>query len=267
MRLDDYLRSEVTEIENCQMRGTCPLGKICGTPQADGEGEAPLFPTIINVEKDERLWTDMRFEQRVFVLRKGAYVCMAHDELDRELPFSIYGAGIVVGLAEVYLPRKAAEYYHLKAIVPGSVCSLSTKAVRKHLEALSPAYQQEIINNVLTNQVASILAQVKMTSKQSYRDRVLFLLLRLYDLSRNERDAECLRITHGEIATLIGADRITATRALHKARDEGYVELGYATVTLTEKLLCRHDLLKDAHSVFYPVNDPATRAATGSHSR
>ena len=226
---------------------------MCGVTRTEGRKASPLFPTIIDVEKGERLWVDMRFEQRVFVLRSGAFVCMAHGESDQELPFSIYGKGIAVGLAEIYIPRKASEYYHLRAITPGRVCSLPMKSVRHHLELMPPSYQQEVLSNVMTSQVTAMLSQVKMTSRQSYVERALFLLLRLYCLSDDIKKTRTIKITHSEIATLIGSDRVTATRALHKARDDEYIELGYTTVKLTDKLLSRSDIIKDVSAEFYPV--------------
>ena len=255
MKLDDYLKGETAEIESCSVRSVCPLGAICGPSRQVGGGCSPLYPSILKVDRDERLWTDMRFEQRVFILRKGAFVCMAHDEGDNEIPLSLYGKGIAIGLAEVYLPREASAQYHLRTVIPGSVCSLPMKAVKQHLEMLPSLYQQTILNSVLTNQVASMLAQVKMTSKQSYCDRVLLLLLRLFDISDKCRETKDVRITHGEVASLIGSDRVTATRALHKARDEGYIELGYTSIKLNDKLLRREDFARDARAEFYPVGN------------
>lgn len=48
---------------------------------------------------------------------------MAHIDPDGEAPFTLYGAGIAVGVADLYVPRVSTNTYHLHALVPGRICS------------------------------------------------------------------------------------------------------------------------------------------------
>lgn len=254
MRLDEYLKSEATKVEYCTARHRCPIGKICGVTSHDGR--TPLFPTIIEVEKGDMLWTDLRFEPRVFVVRKGIFTCIAHGDCEIELPFSLLGKGIAIGMAELYIPREASSTYYLKALLPGEVCSLPAKPLQRAVEAQPYPYSQVVLSATLTNQVSCSLTQAKIVSRPALRDRIILLLLCLKRLAaQSGGEGDSFAITHEDVASLVASDRVSTTRVLHKIRDEGLIELGYKSIKLLPAIDKVHDLAQDAESVFYTVDD------------
>lgn len=254
MRLDDYLKGEAVEVEHCKVRKLCPFGEVCGMTRS--AGGTPLFPTMLDVEKGEMLWTDMRFEQRVFVIKSGVFICMAQETKEGELPYAIYGSGIAIGAMELYVPREISASYYLRALLPGRVCSLPLDAVKRSLDATGPERAQMVVNGALLNQSRAMFSQVKVVARQSLRDRIILQLLTIYDVaSRGGKEMRTLKITHEELAYLVGSDRVSVTRVLDTLRDEGYISLGYVSITINDSLLELEEVNEEARATFYTLGD------------
>lgn len=255
------LISERIVIEHCPARGKCPIGMLC-TLGSSQEDDHPLFPLQLEVGKGEMLWTDLRYEQRVFIVRDGVFACIAHvDPYEREVPVALFGQGIAAGTAELYTEKRFADDYHLKAIVDGSVCSLPAKPLRKKMEMFHPAFPQTVLACALTNQAAATYMQVKIMSMPLLHDRILSLLLRLTSLAKEEGAADgAFALTHEDIASLVASDRVSVTRMLHRLRDEGLVELGYKSVALKGSLRDTGVETFEPVGIFSNVNEVFRRA-------
>lgn len=235
MRMKDFLKGEAIAAENCAMRDFCPIGSLC---MVEHEKEsAPLFPTTIDVDQDDMLWTDLRSEQRVFIVRSGVLSLMAHVCEDWETPFALYGSGAAIGLAELYVPRTTSDTYHLKALVPGKVCSFLAKPLRRHIEALPTPLPYEILSKAFVNMSAAALNQSAIISKPLLHDRIALLLAVLRYLAELDgTHVEVLHITHDEIARHVMSDRGSVTRLLNKMEQDGIVELGYRSVRIHDSM-------------------------------
>lgn len=233
MRLKDFQRAEESIVAHCPVRDLCPVGAVCGR----GDSEGKIMPAVMEYDKGDLLWTDRRYERHVFVIREGVVSCKAHVDSDGEAPFTLYGAGIGVGIADLYVPRANASSYHLHAIVPGRICSLPSKALRRHLEALGEDWQQRILAASLYNQSTGALIQSMISSRPLLGQRLAMLLTGLQSLAaRGKTELETLNVTHDELSALVLSDRASVTRALHHMEEEGLVELGYRSVRITDKL-------------------------------
>lgn len=229
-------RHEEIAVSKCSSRDICPIGKVCGLLH-DGD-ERPLFPTLLEIEKGEMLWTDLRSEQRVFIIRSGLFVCMAHfGDDEREIPFSLIGRSQAIGMAELYVKVNISDAYHLKAITSGAICSVPANALRRKLERVGGSYPQTVLSYSLTNQTTASLILSKINTLPLIRDRILALLIQLRSMSDSESESEpSFSLTHDDISVLVAADRTSTTRTLHKLRDDGLVELGYKSITLKSSI-------------------------------
>ena len=235
MRVEEYFKGEETAVRHCPTRATCPMGTLCGTVLK--EGQAPLYPMMAQVEPGGLVWVDLRYEQRVLGIRDGVFACITDLTQENESPFSLCGAGNVTGLAELYIQREFTSTYYLRALTPATVCSFSAKALRHRLESLASASSHKILSCTLMNLVAAAYSQSRVMANMRLSDRICALLVRLKELL--ERDGGGVRpvsLTHGDIAALVASDRASVTRALHKVEQDGYIELGYRTLTLTDKV-------------------------------
>lgn len=233
MRLSEFQRAEESLVAHCPVRKLCPVGMVCGT----GDEPGKMLPAVVEYGKGDLLWTDHRYERHVFIVREGVLSCMAHVEPEGEAPFTLYGAGIGVGLADLYVPHEDASTYHLHAIVPGRICSLPSKPLRRYLEALGGDIQQKILAVSLYNQSTGALFQSMISSRPLLSQRIAMLLLCLQTLAaRGGARPDELHVTHDELASRVLSDRASVTRALHQMEELGLVRLGYRSVTITEKL-------------------------------
>lgn len=264
MKLDDYMKGMKVDVANCKVRGVCPLGKFCGSKV--GEKGAALIPSVLQIKKGDILWTDLHFDPRVLIIRKGIFACMVHADREKEeVPLSLYGAGIAVGVGELYAPATVpsrasggresvpmSSTYYLRALFDGEICSIPAGVVRQVLEATSPRVVHQILSCVLTNQFCSATAMMKVVSHQSLQDRLIALLLFFKEMAnRSGNDVWTFHVTHEELSHLVASDRVSTTRALHRIRDLGLIQIGYKSITLLPAIEEREDLVSDALTEFY----------------
>ncbi len=252
MRMREYLKGEAVAAENCAMRELCPIGSLC--MMEDEAGCSHLFPTAIVIGQGDMLWTDLRTEQRVFIVKTGVLSLMAHVSEDWETPFALYGSGAAIGLAELYVPRTTADTYHLKALVPGTACSFLAKPLRRHLEELPKSVPEKILSKAFVNMSAAALNQCAIISKPLLRDRIALLLAVLQNLAaRGGVYSDTLRITHSEIAQHVMSDRGSVTRQLKKMELDGAVELGYRSIRINNSMRPGAKEAADICSMPYPL--------------
>lgn len=252
MRMNDFLKGEAIAAQSCTMRNTCPVGALCMAESE--EGCVPLFPTVIDINQGDMLWTDLRSEQRVFIVRTGVLSLVAHVCEDWETPFALYGCGAAIGLAELYVPRTTADTYHLKTLVPGKVCSFLAKPLRRHMESLPKALPYEILSRSFVSMSAAALNQSAIVSKPLLRDRIALLLAVVQNLATHGGlHTDVLHITHDEIAQLVMSDRGSVTRLLKRMEQEGAVELGYRSIKVNESMKPGIEEAAEICSMPYPL--------------
>lgn len=252
MRLDEFLKAEATDILYCPSRGICPVGMVCGREAQPGK---VLFPAVVPFEAKNLLWTDHRYEQHVFVVRDGVLASMAHLHNEGEVPFALFGAGIGIGMADLYIPSGASNTYHMRGVVPGHICSLPSKALRRNLEELSAEIPPKVMAAELYNQAGASLVQSILSSRPLLVDRVSMLLIALVILAqRGKRPGSEVNLTHGEIAELVHADRAAVTRVLHQLEEDNLVERGYKAITVQPALFANYEEWVGTCQRFYTVD-------------
>ncbi len=235
MKYEDYIKSEESAVKHCARRDLCPLGALCGVE--DAEGNAPLMPHILDVAPGDLVWTDMRYEQRVFVIQSGLFECVTNLEMDDEKPFALFGGGYGFGFAELYVDRRVAQTYYFRALTPGRVCLFSGKVVRRRLEELDSAELGNILCCTLLNLSSASFCLTKILSEALLYDRIAQLLVYLHHLlvQGGEND-DTLCLGHAALAEILGGDRASTTRVLHKLESDGLIELGYRSIRLLEPI-------------------------------
>lgn len=272
MRIEECRKAEQSAVDHCPARMNCPFAPLCGTglPNAGGRGAADetdltaaagpscatggLFPTCVDLKPGDLVWVDFRYEQRACAIQSGILSCMANVDCDDEVPFALYGSGSTAGVSEMYIAREVSNEYYLRALTPARLCSFPAKAVRRALENAPAPFPQRFLSCALTNMSAAAFTQHKITLRTPLADRILMFLLYLRELAAREgRILPSVPLTHGDLATLIAAERTATTRALNRLAEEGYVRLGYREIGLEPRLLERTDLIAEAVTRFHRV--------------
>ncbi|MEE8716490.1 MAG: Crp/Fnr family transcriptional regulator [Coriobacteriales bacterium] len=194
-----------------------------------------LMPSFSRIVRGELLWNDLRYEQRVFVIRSGIFACIANLEHEIEVPFALMGPATTFGMAELFISRATLDTYYSRALTQSMVCSFPAKPVRKHLEALPNEQALSIVASACTNSSVASYAQTKLLAKPLVSDRLMNLLATICQLSeRGGQQRDVVHLTHDELASLVSSDRASVTRSLHRLADAGLVTLGYKCVGVTE---------------------------------
>lgn len=249
MNAQNSMQGEIQEIEQCPTREICPLGSLCGVSRK-GYGK-PLFPLVRSVDKGELVWTTLRFENQVIIVRKGVFVSVGTGEQEEAVPFALLGKGNAVGLAEAYTPSEVSDYYHIRNLIKGEICILPAKVVRRKLEEVPQAASHQLLCCSFISQSISSFTQTKIVSKKTLYEKILALLLYLQDMtSRQDIEHTTLEITHEEIAMLVVSDRASVTRVLHIMSDDGLLSIGYKSITLHNDALAQHREQHDSHICF-----------------
>lgn len=221
-----------------------------------------MLPMVSKVKKGEQLWTDSRFDKRIYIIQSGVFVSLGDGGQEGDIPFAVFGQGIATGMAELYAPEELCSTYHIRNMLPGEICAVSAKAVRRKLESVEGPYAQRVICCALINESTSAFMQAKIAAKRSIYDRILALLLYLHDLTgRNGTKQYTFALTHEEIAQLISADRVSTTRVLRRMGEEGVVDVGYKSVTLRHDVLSGNEKKYQVHTQFALLNDASVSSS------
>lgn len=235
MKFEEYIKSEESAVKHCARRPLCPLGAFCGVE--DAEGNVDLFPHILDVSAGDLVWTDARYQQRIYIIQSGLFECVTNLELEEEKPFALFGGGYGFGFAELYVDRKVAQTYYFRALTPGRVCSFAGKVVRRRLEELENSELGRILCCSLLNLSSASFCLTKILLESLLYDRVAQLLVYLhYLLVQGGENNDVLCLGHAAIAEILGIDRASTTRTLHKLENDGLIELGYRSIRLLEPI-------------------------------
>lgn len=167
----------------------------------------------------------------VYWVREGRVKVTRVSADRRELTFRHLIAGDMLG--EECLIERSKRYDYAEAVLPSILCLIRAddfrRVMREEAEVACAVAQRLCIRVTETEQV---LAD---TVFRSVRSRVASGLLRLY---RRECNAGrgTLRITHQEIASLVGSTRETTTAVLHGFREEGMLELANRRLTVLDAI-------------------------------
>ena len=232
MKLKDYLKVEASAVTGCPVRSLCPAGQLCATH--NDSGESALYPVVVEVRTGELIWIDLHFEQRCMFIRSGVFASISNLG-GAEMPSALFGAGQALGLSELYVSRDVASSYYLRALTDATICSTPAKAMRKRLESLPDPQALSIVSCALTNISAATYTRVRTLAQPLIHERLLFLFLTMDELlARERRPFDCIGLTHDELAPLVGSDRASVTRSLHRLEDEGIIKLGYRRIDLLD---------------------------------
>ena len=123
------------------------------------------------------------------------------------------------------------------ALVPTAVCLMWAEDLRRIVadEAeVALAFALQLGRRVID--LENVLAE---TVFKTVRSRVAGGLLRLYQRAPYSHDG-AIRLTHQEIASLVGSTRETTTTVLHKLREDGILSIANRRVTVLDPVALEH---------------------------
>lgn len=96
-----------------------------------------------------------------------------------------------------------------------------------------------LLSQLLCRRVIDVEHVLAETVFKTVRSRVASGLLRLYERS-SEKESGSIRVTHQEVASLIGSTRETTTAVLHGLKKEGIVSIANRRITVLDPVALEH---------------------------
>jgi len=166
---------------------------------------------------------------RVYWVHRGRVKIATVRSDRRELTYRYLLAGDMFG--EECLIKSAKRDAYAEAVEPSVLCLMSAADFRRIVRD-----EKEIslmVAKWLCRRVGDVEETLAECVFKSVRSRVASGLLRLHQRAPQKENGR-IRITHQEIASLVGSTRETTTAVLHRLQREGMVAIGNRHVTLLD---------------------------------
>jgi len=211
----------------CPIRENCYSSFAC-TAQYAQRGLAPAG--LEDYQKGDMIFYGQDAEQAVLNVRTGIAVVINYQANGEAVIIGLVGQGVMVGEMEAFFQIKYP--YVIKMLTPVTVC----KYYAVHLVQVvneNPLYLGQVIAAIENNDHA-LGRQLWVMNAQRVQERLrrqLAILANFQAFAREEVNP--LPLTHDDLALLINTDRSTVSRCLKRLEEEGFVKLGYQSVTVT----------------------------------
>ena len=167
----------------------------------------------------------------VYWVREGRVKVTRVSDDSRELAFRHVLPGDMLG--EECLGRQAKRLDYAEAMGPAILCLMRADDFQRlGREEVELAYR---VAECLSQRVRMAEQTLANTVFKTVRSRAASGLLRLYQQEREyDESAAVIRVTHQELANLIGSTRETTTAMLHGLEREEVVRLGNRSMTVLD---------------------------------
>lgn len=171
----------------------------------------------------------------VYWIREGRIKITRVSPDQRELTFRHLLPGDMLG--EECLSKQQRRNNYAEALEPTILCLMRAedfqRLVGEEVE-LARAVAERLSRRV--SEVEEVLAE---TVFNTVRGRVASGLLRLHR-GKSDKGGTALRVTHQELANLVGSTRETTTAVLHGLRKDGMIEMANRRVTVLDPAALEH---------------------------
>ncbi|MBN1315331.1 MAG: Crp/Fnr family transcriptional regulator [Anaerolineales bacterium] len=209
----------------------CPVREICYSsfacsPANIRRGLAPAG--LVHYKKGEMIFYGMDADQSVLIVQTGIAVAINYLENGDAMIIGIIGRGVMIGEMEAFFHIKYP--YVIKALTPVTIC----KHYGVHLVKLvkeNPDYLSQVVAAIENND-HSLGRQLWIMNAQRVQERVRRTLVILANFQMFDNQNTDLPVTHDDLALLVNTDRPTVSRCLKRLEKDGFVELGYQSMTV-----------------------------------
>lgn len=195
------------------------------------------------LDEGEILYTPQEASEKLFILKKGRVQVYEINSEGHEITLSVVEDGTIFG--EMTLTGQRLQGVYVRALMPSYVCSIK----RTDLEDMIRKNPE--VGLVLVKVLAEKLhdSEVRMSGLVSKEipARLATLILALVDsegLVSGDSHRISTRYTHDQLASMIGAGRVSVSRAFSELTKAGAVELRKRYVHITNM-----DALREASEV------------------
>src|ERR671911_1459585 len=185
-------------------------------------------------ERGEDLPEPQEGGEKLYVLKEGRVQLYVKLPNEGEITISVIEGGSIFG--EIAVAAQGSGKVRARALVPSLVCTLKTEILEQLIER-NPAVALAIVRMLSDRLRQSEVRFAELAYKQ-VPARLASLILSL-SASEGIVSREGIRIdtpyTHQQLATMIGSNRETVTRAMKELREKGAVEVAGRRIHLRDR--------------------------------
>lgn len=181
--------------------------------------------TLRKYPKNTLLFMEGDDHGQLFIIKSGLVCAHTDDEEGRQLVLNYMSAGEYFG--ELSLLDRKPRSASVSTIKDSQLLSISRDSFEDFLKEYPDVYQVLIVS--LVDRIRSLTGNVKGMALLDVYGRVAQTLERLCG---QENDAEKPRLTHQDIANMVGASREMVSRIMKELVLGGYIEVKAKKVSL-----------------------------------
>lgn len=172
----------------------------------------------------------------LFFLKKGQIRLYRTNEDEKQFTVDILVDGNIFGETSSF--SLTDDQIYAEAMVDTYLCILSKEKFETFIEK-NPKIALKLID-ILSSQLKEFYELSEKIALSDIKERVLFLLVQLSEKSgkrKNEWQSIEMKLTHSDIATMVGSTRETISALLCKLKREGIIKKGFRRLSINvEKL-------------------------------
>ncbi len=178
----------------------------------------------LRLEKGEILFGPEEISERLFIVKEGRIRLYKTDHEGNEITISLMDRGKLFG--EMALTAQQLRAVYAQATEPSLLISLRSNNV-KRLVRSNPEVGLRLIER-LSERVRLLENRLEDVSFKEMPGRLASVILQLLESEGVQTEEEGYRIptrySHEQLATMVGANRVSVTRAFGRLREAGIVE-------------------------------------------
>jgi len=189
------------------------------------ESIAPITVT----KKGTLITSPNKSQKRLYLIKRGKVRMYTMTNNGKELTIDVLGSGHVFGEISLFAP--GSHYIYTKAIEDSVICSID-KVQFEQIIKEKPDIALKVIK-ILSTRLKEMEEMMEQMAYGSVRNKLLFLLNRLSEKfgeplyehadGENEWIQLGVKVTHQELASMMGSIRETVTEILNELISEGVV--------------------------------------------
>jgi len=172
--------------------------------------------------------------EALFLLKKGQVRLYRMNQNGKQFTVDILVDGNIFG--ETSTLSLTDDQIYAEAMTDTYLCILSKSDFEKFIEQ-NPKIAIKFIN-ILSTRLKEIYSMSEKIALGDVKNRILYLLLKLSEKTgkrKNEWQTIDMKLTHQDVANMIGSTRETTSGVMSQLKKEGYIKKGLKLAVNVEK--------------------------------
>ncbi len=191
---------------------------------------------VINVEAGNILFTPDDLVEVIYILHQGRIKIYKLNEAGRQLTLSYLVPGNIIGEVDIFSMRPRGVF--AEVIEDALLCVIDKTYIRE-IMLKYPDLTERILQLICTK-VKDLEDDIYSQALCNTRDKLIKKLIQLANImDKHEKEEITLKLTHQELAEMIGSTRETVSLTLKALDNSGHISTGHGEVKFKKENLIK----------------------------